>query len=250
MNVYLEKLERIEFIVTMCCTGKCRHCSEGDHSAYHGHIDGATAAEAVTEVCRHYSIKSLMTFGGEPLLFPETVCAIHSAAAKAGIPCREIITNGYFTKDKARIAEVAHLLAESGANRILLSVDAFHQETIPLEPVEFFAERARGEGIPIELSPAWLVGRNADNPYNSETRRLLEGFSEKGFGIADGNVIFPKGNALKYLGDYAENIAEISDPYEEDPRELHSLCFDADGSVLNGNIYDNDIMDIIRDYKP
>ena len=39
-----------------------------------------------------------MTFGGEPLLYPETVCKIHSAAKEMNIPKRELITNGYFSK--------------------------------------------------------------------------------------------------------------------------------------------------------
>lgn len=64
-----------------------------------------------------------------------------------GIPRRELITNSFFSKDKKRIKEVAHMLAESGLNCIMLSVDAFHQETIPLEPVAYFAECAKNEGI-------------------------------------------------------------------------------------------------------
>lgn len=34
-----------------------------------------------------------MTFGGEPLLYPEVVCKIHKAAEEMGIPERTIITN-------------------------------------------------------------------------------------------------------------------------------------------------------------
>ena len=74
MNIYLKDLERIEFSITMCCTGRCRHCSQGEHEGFSGHIDGAIAAELVEKVCRSYAVKSLMTFGGEPLLYPETVC--------------------------------------------------------------------------------------------------------------------------------------------------------------------------------
>ena len=31
MNKYLKNLNRIEFVVTMACTGKCKHCSQGEH---------------------------------------------------------------------------------------------------------------------------------------------------------------------------------------------------------------------------
>lgn len=86
MNEYVKNLNRIEFVVTMACTGKCKHCSEGEHTNYTGHIDTDTAVTAIREVCDYYSIESLMTFGGEPLLYPDVVCAIHRTAAEMEIP--------------------------------------------------------------------------------------------------------------------------------------------------------------------
>ncbi len=140
MNKYLKNLNRMEFVVNWACTGRCRHCSEGEHSLSGEHIDADAAVEAVYEICRHYKIESLMTFGGEPLLYPEIVCKIHKAAKEMGIPKRDVITNGFFSKDENRIREVVSMLTESGAGNIALSVDVFHQETIPLEPVKYFAE--------------------------------------------------------------------------------------------------------------
>ena len=51
MNQYLKNLNRIEFVVTMACTGRCKHCSEGEHISDGEHIDGDAAAEAVCEIC-------------------------------------------------------------------------------------------------------------------------------------------------------------------------------------------------------
>ena len=248
MNEYLKNLNRIEFVVTMACTGRCKHCSEGEHLGCTEHIDGDLAARAIKDICAHYKIKSLMTFGGEPLLYPEAVCKIHGAAKEAGIPKREMITNGFFSKDKKRIAEVAHMLAESGVNKILLSVDAVHQETIPIEPVEYFAECVRTEGITIKLSPAWLVSEADDNPYNVKTRELLSAFKEKGFEVASGNVIWPGGNAKIYLSEYFDETLEVANPYQDDPRDVRAVSFNPNGDVLNGNIYQNDIMEIFESY--
>jgi len=103
MNEYVKNLNRIEFVVTMACTGKCKHCSEGDHDSCTGHIDAEAAANAVYDVCKNYKIGSLMTFGGEPLLYPDVVCKIHKAASEMGIPKRDLITNGFFAKDRQRI---------------------------------------------------------------------------------------------------------------------------------------------------
>lgn len=249
MNEYLKNLNRIEFVVTMACTGRCKHCSEGEHIDCGVHINGEHVEKAIKEVCLHYQIQSLMTFGGEPLLYPDDVCKIHKAAKEAGIPKREMITNGYFSKSKERIKEVVHMLAESGVNNILLSVDAFHQETIPLEPVKFFADCVREEGIKITLSPAWLVSKEDDNPYNIRTRELLLEFTEKGFLVSSGNVIWPEGNAKKYLSEYFDDTIEYVNPYEDDPRDVRSICFDPNGDVLNGNIYENDILEIIDAYS-
>ena len=51
MNEYLRNLVRIEFIVTMACTGKCKHCSEGNHDGFRGHINANAAMEAIKEIC-------------------------------------------------------------------------------------------------------------------------------------------------------------------------------------------------------
>ncbi|MDR2606151.1 MAG: radical SAM protein, partial [Oscillospiraceae bacterium] len=85
-NQYLKNLKRIEFIMTFACTGRCKHCSEGEHLLSGGeHIDGAIAAESVRRIAENYGITSVMTFGGEPLLYPEAVCQILSAARDSGV---------------------------------------------------------------------------------------------------------------------------------------------------------------------
>ncbi|HKM33289.1 MAG TPA: radical SAM protein [Lachnospiraceae bacterium] len=249
MIEYFKNLNRIEFVVTMACTGHCKHCSEGEHCAVGEHINGDYVSEAIRDVCANYQIQSLMTFGGEPLLYPEDVCKIHAAATEAGIPQRELITNGFFSRNKERIKNVAHMLAESGLNYIMLSVDAFHQEVIPLEPVRFFADCVRDEGILIELNPAWLVSKEDDNPYNRRTRELLLQFTENGFGVSYGNLIWPEGNAKKYLSEYFDKNMEYLNPYDDDdPKDVWSLCFNPNGDVLNGNIYKNHILDILSSY--
>lgn len=73
-----------------------------------------------------------MTFGGEPLLCVPTVCAVHQRAEALGIPRRQLITSGCFTHDKALREHTADRLEASGVNEILLSVDAFHTEHLPL----------------------------------------------------------------------------------------------------------------------
>lgn len=249
MNPYLKNLRKIEFVVTCACTGRCKHCSEGEHSGVGVHIDSDTAAWAVKQIAAEYAIETVMAFGGEPLLYPDAVCAIMAAGTEMQIPRRQVITNGYFTKDPRTMEETAARLAACGVNDLRLSVDAFHQETIPLGSVMDFAELAQKRGIPLQLQPAWLVSPGDDNPYNRKTREILARFHEMGIPENEGNVIFPAGNARKYLAEYfTGNVPE--NPYNEDPRDVRCVSFSPNGDVLDGNVYVRGIMDILRDYAP
>lgn len=248
MNKYLKNLNRIEFVVTNACSGRCKHCSQGSHIS-NEHIDAVIAEQAIYDICSHYNIESLMTFGGEPLLYPETVCTIQNTAKKMNIPQRELITNGYFSKNINRIKQVALMLSQSGVNGICLSVDAFHQETIPLEYVKEFAKAVLKEKISIHTHPAWLVSADDNNPYNLKTRELLKEFCEMGIEQSSGNVIFPSGNALKYFGEYFDENIEYNNPYKEDPMDIKTISFSANGDVLGGNIYNNSILENIKSYN-
>ena len=249
MNVYLKNLNKIEFVVTYACTGRCKHCSEGDHDSCGERIDPKIAADAVRKIAAEYDIKTVMTFGGEPLLYADAVYAIMTAANELNIPKRQVITNGYFSKNADKIREVAEGLAKCGVNDLLLSVDAFHQETIPLDVVKQFAANVKACGIPIRLQPAWLRSATDDNPYNSKTREILNSFVDMDITANEGNIIFPEGNALKYLAEYFTDSLS-KNPYVEDPRDVRCVSFEPNGNVLGGNVYRNDIMEIIKDYAP
>ena len=249
MNQYLKNLNKIEFVVTYACTGRCKHCSEGDHTSCGERIDPQIAANAVQKIAAEYDIKTVMTFGGEPLLYTDAVYAIMTAANELNIPKRQVITNGYFSKNADKIRAVADGLAACGVNDLLLSVDAFHQETIPLCLVKQFAAEAKACGIPIRLQPAWLRSATDDNPYNSKTREILNSFVDMDITANEGNIIFPEGNALKYLAEYfTDELPE--NPYVEDPRDVRCVSFEPNGDVLGENIYSNDIMEILKDYTP
>ena len=65
----------------------------------------------------------------------------------------------------------------------------------------------------------------------------------------EGNVIFPEGNARKYLAEYFTD-EHSENPYAEDPRDVRCVSFEPNGNVLSGNVYERDIMEIINDYAP
>lgn len=248
-NEYLKNLSKIEFVLTDACTGRCKHCSRGEHRSRGVSIDPRLAAEVVEKVAAEYDIKTVMTFGGEPLLHLDAVVAVMEAAVACEIPVRQVITNGFVTKDPEKIGQIAQRLAASGVNDLLLSVDAFHQETIPLSVVKIFAGEVKRCGIPLRLQPAWLVSEEDDNPYNRITREILDAFSDLKIPVGSGNVIFPEGNARKYLAEYLKE-KRVENPYLEDPRDVRCLSVSENGDVLSGNVLRRDILEIVRDYAP
>jgi len=105
------------------------------------------AVEIVRKLVREHGPESVMTFGDEPMLYPETVYAIHKEAVKVGIPIREIITNGFWSREPEEIRETANNLARFGVNHVSISVDAFHQEFVPLDIVKKAAKSLLKAGI-------------------------------------------------------------------------------------------------------
>ncbi len=263
MKVYLD-VKRIEFLVTLNCAGKCKHCqasgmlNTGDHFS----VDAEKACEAITKLAEMFDVDYVLTFGGEPLLAWETVCAIHQAAHASGIEDRGVITNGYFSKDLERIAEVARGLAASPIKGILLSVDAFHQETIPVEPVHRSAEELLKAGMrDVCLHPAWVVEESHANSYNQRTKQILESFSDLDIGISEGNNIFLMGNAAKFLAEYYDKpTLDLSlscgrMPYTDPLDDMKSISILPNGDVkvcwfTIGNIYEEDIETIVTRYNP
>jgi len=254
---------RVEFDVTYLCSGKCRHCYAQDPGAYPEHIDKSLAVEIVRKIGRKYRPESVMTFGGEPLLFPEVVYAVHKEAGDSGIPCREVITNGYWSRDDKKIREIAKGLAESGVNEIHISVDAFHQEHIPIGIVRKAAEACLEASIEdIAWNPCWLVSEEDDNQYNQRTRFILKELEDLPIRTSKGNVVEPLGRALINLRDFlpprkAIPAGRCGDmPYASPLDSVKSITVEPDGKVAVcndfhiGNASETDIIDIVENYNP
>lgn len=261
MNKYIN-LNRIEFVITTNCTGSCKHCSVADVDS-NDHINNGAAINIINDLSKTYTINSIMTFGGEPLLYSDTVCQIHTMAYKSNINNRSIITNGYFSKNKKNIEKTAENICQSNVTDILLSVDSFHQEKIPLEPVKYFAESLIRYGIhKLRTHPAWLIDKKNMNPYNRETVKIIDDFKAIGIEPSEGNIIFPAGNAIKYLKDYFPPVDEKnifvpcgSLPYTGRIDEINCLGINPNGdvvacSVVIGNVYKDNIIEIIKSYDP
>jgi len=257
-------IKRIEFVVTWQCNSRCKHCSVADQKfSRPSVIDADVAIKIVKEITGAYSPTSIMTFGGEPLLYPEVVCAIHRTAADCGIDRREIITNAGWPQSERKFQAVARELADSGVNNIAVSVDAFHQEHIPVEVVAMNASALADAGIPVKWSPCWVISKEHRNPWNERTRAILDELSNTtGIAEGDGNNVQPAGRALKWLREYLLSrtktpLGTCEDvPYAGrlDRVTCISIEPDADIKVCNeysiGNASERNVIDILQDYDP
>jgi len=203
-NPYMN-VNRIEFLVTLLCSGRCKHCSVVSKTNKKDcrFVDPVRASETIRSLTDIFDISSLMTFGGESLIYPDITCQIHKIASQCGIAERQLITNGYFSKDPDVIRKASFSIHNSGINDVLISVDAFHQETIPLKYVRLFAEALLQQNIQcVQFHPAWVINSSHQNKYNKLTQKILDSLFDLGIRVSSGNNIFPTGNAEKYLKEF------------------------------------------------
>jgi len=265
VNRYLP-VNRIEFAITYLCNSKCRHCQLGEEEErrkFPSHVDKDIAVDIVRKVGKKYNPKSVMTFGGEPLLYPEIVCAIHKEAMKVGIPVRDVITNGFWSRKTAEIRNIAEKLVKSGVNEATISVDCFHQEFLPLEIVKKAAESLLKAGMShVSWDPCWVVSKDHDNPYNRKTKAILEQLKDLPIEVGEGNNAQPEGRAIKWLEDFLPPRTETPKgkcgdvPYTEELDSVKTIYVEPDGRIAIckdfyiGNASETDIIDIMENYDP
>jgi MoaA/NifB/PqqE/SkfB family radical SAM enzyme len=259
-------VDRIEFVVTYLCNSRCTHCQlaeEKKGKVQPSHIDKDKSVEIVRKVSLTRVPRSIMTFGGEPLLYPEIVCAIHEQAKKDGITIRDVITNGFWSTRAERIEEIAQNLAKSGVNEASISVDCFHQEFVPLKIVKKAATSLVEAGIErVCWNPCWVVSKNHDNEYNRRTKVILQKLHNQKVEESEGNNVQPKGRARSSLAEFLPPRTPMPKgkcgemPYTEALDSVKTISIEPDGRVAVcedfciGNAFKSDIIDILENYDP
>ena len=257
-------VDRLEFVVTYRCNSHCKHCLLGEDKRGRepASINTQLATRIVEEVTKEYSPTSIMTFGGEPLLFPEAVCAIHKSAKAGGIGRRDIITNAGHPREEREFRVLANRLAESGVTHAAVSVDGFHQEYIPVSVVEHNVQALLDAGIYVAWNPCWVISQKHVNPWNERTMSILNELSHLPVTESYGNNVQFEGNALHWLGDFMppktidpKGICEDV-PYANRLDNVTSVSVEPDGSILAckevviGNANEKDVVNLLRNYDP
>lgn len=241
--------------MTEKCVSRCAHC-QGWHSPERTEAmeveDGLRYLEEISSVAK---LESFMIFGGEPMLYPERAVRFFQKAGRLGIPSIQLITNGFWGRQRVKAGIWARKLKEAGVNEVLVSVDAFHHPYIPLEWPKKAASACLQAGVDtVKWNVSVLEDINADNRYDQETRQILDSLS--GLGIeASFNDVWPRGRAAKNLRRYftrkpledsCPNRGNLVSPAEIGlgPAGRLSICW----SMSIGNAKTTSLSDLLEGY--
>jgi hypothetical protein len=230
------KLKRLEFTLTRKCNSQCIHCQADASPLRKGVMQVKDAYNYLAEATAVSNLESFMVFGGEPMLYPKRTIAIFKKASQFRIPRIEMITNGFWGKNKATAEKLAKKLKTAGINDVNISVDAFHVQHIPLEYPRNAALALLKAGVEdIKWNVALIESINGANEYDKKTAQILKTLQPIGI-EANTFKIVPAGRAIQNLRQYFQPTT-LYGPCEEEPltggtlTNPESICIEPSGSA-------------------
>ncbi len=159
--------------------------------------------EGYLEALADQPLEGILLFGGEPFLCYDLLRASVPLAASLA-PRVYVFTNGYWATDPETARRLLAGLQEVGLDYILFSVDAFHQERIPLERVAVGIDAARELGYhTIDVDNRFLGQPTMDNIYNRRTRANMDRLAQ----LCDLTDVNVHEGPLRLVGRAADQLA-------------------------------------------
>jgi MoaA/NifB/PqqE/SkfB family radical SAM enzyme len=253
-------MRRLELTLTTKCNSQCVYC-QADASPLKAEVMSLEDINNYLDEAGSLSnLESFMVFGGEPMLFPEQAINAFERAHKQRIPKIEMLTNGFWGKDEQKARELAFRMEKSGLNTLGISVDAFHEQFIPLEYLQTVALASIHAGIAdVAWNVAVVESVSGKNKYDRKTARLLKLLEPVGIETHVHKVL-PVGRAARNLRRYLKR-EPLSGPCVGDPILENSLispkCVTMEPSgevdicwnLTIGNAKQKPLSQIIRDYE-
>lgn len=115
------------------CTASCRHCMFASSPECKKDYITREKAEEVACLLERAGTISVHIGGGEPFMDFDGLCGLIQALSRHGIGIDYIETNGYWAKDEAFARRRLEVLKRLGVYTIMVSVDPYHIEYVPLE---------------------------------------------------------------------------------------------------------------------
>lgn len=120
-------------ITNYSCSAACRHCMFASSPRAGKEFISEEAAERIVWRLKQAGVYSMHIGGGEPFLKFDALCALLKAMQKYGIGVDYIETNAFWAQDDREIEKKLGVLRSLGVDTVMVSVDPFHVEFVPLE---------------------------------------------------------------------------------------------------------------------
>lgn len=232
-------VNRLEFFMTKHCTGRCKHCSVDFllHSEDYPRENRRWREDVIKQMVELSDIESVLLFGGEPLLNNIAVSDVLMTVRDLGIPKRQIMTNAYFCRDLNKMERIVSRVIKAGANSFVLSVDAFHQETIDFKyVVKLLDLLEKYECDEIIIQPCWINNEDFVCFENKKTAQMMSYISENYRAvISPGNRVALEGRAMDHYKHYYDHLDQWESceniPFMNDLRDVKRLRFMVNGDV-------------------
>lgn len=120
-------------IMNYVCTAECRHCMFFSSPSCPKRFITPEMAEHLASVLEKAGTSSVHIGGGEPFINFLALCSLIQALSRHHIGVDYIETNAFWAKEEPIIRERLTKLRDLGVTAIMVSVDPFHIEYVPLE---------------------------------------------------------------------------------------------------------------------
>jgi len=144
---------RVALMITENCNAACAHCWFDCDPTSGATMSLTDARNYVDKASRIPSIEWISLTGGEPMLHVNLVEDIVAYASDQGIKT-ELVTNCSWAVTPMKAFDVLRRLSDVGLTVLNISVDNFHQATIPFERIKISYETAKSLGIRIVVMTA------------------------------------------------------------------------------------------------
>ncbi|MBQ8641577.1 MAG: radical SAM protein [Clostridia bacterium] len=134
-------------ITNYVCTAACRHCMFASGPDCPKEFITAETAEKIAVLLEKAGTVSVHIGGGEPFMHFGALCDTVRALLRHGIGIDYIETNAFWAVKEDFIRERLRTLREIGVDTVMVSVDPFHIEYVPLERVLLLCHLLEEEGF-------------------------------------------------------------------------------------------------------
>ena len=134
-------------VVNYKCNAACRHCLYACSPSRSGGYMNASSCERICNLLKSKDIHSLHIGGGEPFLDFDKLLEIVHTVHRCEINIEYLETNGFWASDEKQAIHYVNELKKAGINKLLISIDPFHIEYVPVGLPLRLAEICKNEGM-------------------------------------------------------------------------------------------------------